>query len=194
MDRPSDTQHKALWRERHLHHPPVSLNISVYFVLIWESRNAVQDISVLGICNLVAELSSGPREMFFKATEKIRAGKMCAYCQLSPHYLHKSSCWNRLSCPDSGSRATLLGMMTETTWEPQGYDPWRPGRNTKWCVVISPFTMTRWFPGVFSSFWVVAQATRCVWRGALWEQDMAKEYFLVFHFEGRTMHIWQCVN
>lgn len=156
-----------------------------HFVRVLESRNSVQDISKLGICPPGAGEQQQPggggeREIVSRLQGKQWLEK-CLFIASSPHsHLHKSSRWDRLSCPSSASRVILLGMMTETMWEPQGYSPWRsPGRKSEWYGAISPLTIPGWFPAVFSSSRVVAPSAG---GEKPWEQDRAKEWFLVFPF------------
>lgn len=126
-----------------------------HFVSILESRNAAPGVSKLGVCHPAAEVQQQPqRAIFSRLRSKQELEKMFVH-----GHLHKSLCWDRLSCPASGAGVTLPGTMTETTWEPQSSGPWRPGRETKGCVVISSFTRMPRFPGVFLSLGVATQTS-----------------------------------
>lgn len=84
-------------------------------------------------------------------------------------------------------RVMLLGMMTETMWEPQGSGPvTQSGRKTEWYVAISLLTIPAWCPGAFGGCAVCRRGRR-----ALSEQDMAKEWVLVSQAEDKTMHAEQ---
>lgn len=135
---------------------------------------------------LSQEHSSKLGGKMFEAAEKTRAKKKCLFTASSPHsHLHKSFCWDRLSCPDAGSRGALLGMMTNNVGT-TGLGLWcSPGSETKWPGAISAFTMVWWFPGVFFS-------SRGWWHNLQEGKGSVSKIWLkngssFSHFEDKTM-------
>ena len=157
----------------------IFLHTVVHSVLILESGNAAQDISKLGICHPGGRRAAeAPGKKTFQDGKENNGWKNVCLLPVLPTATYiRARARAETGCPAQTGIKSLcsLGWWQKQCGNRRAPGLWRsPGRKTEWYVAISLLTMLGWFPGALGGCAV------CRRGRALSEQDMAKEWALVF--------------